>query len=258
MPYSSMSSVPQALRSAGLNLLQANYWAKVYDGAKASGSKFAGAIAWVAFKKKYKKAGNRWVLRKVEKDLSLLDRFIEKIEKVFQDFDVEEQVDVESPSATTDKLSKALIEQLEALEAEDTPSEESEELEELEERYVPIVKVDKKKHIVYGVVLEPEVWDAQKDIVSKEEIEAAAHEFLAFYRKIDLRHHHVAKSCYPVESYIAPQDFVLGSEKVKEGSWILGSKVTDPKIWKDIEDGLLTGYSIVGMARRVPEGVTDE
>ncbi len=255
MPYSTLSGAPQALRTAGLNLSQANYWAKVYDGAKASGSKFAGAIAWTQFKKKYKKAGNKWVLRKIEKDLSLLDRFIEKIEKVFQDFDVEEQADVESPSATTDKLSKALMEQLEALEAEATPLEEGEEL---EERYVPILKVDKKKHIVYGVVLEPEVWDAQKDIVSKEEIEDAAHEFLAFHRKIDLRHHHVSRKCYPVESYIAPQDLTLGSEKVKKGSWILGSKVTDAKIWKDIEDGLLTGYSIVGLALRVPEGATND
>ena len=253
MPYATVSAAPQALRTAGLNLSQMNYWARIYDGAKASGAKFAGAIAWTQFKKKYKKAGNKWVLRKIEKDLSLLDRFIEKVEKVFQDFDVEEQADVESPSATTDKLSKALIEQLEALEAEDVPLEEGEELEELEERYVPIVKVDKKKQIVYGVVLEPEVWDAQKDIVSKEEIEDAAHEFLAFFRKIDLRHHHVTRKCYPVESYIAPRDLVLGSETVKQGSWVLGSKVADPKIWKDIEDGLLTGYSIVGLARRVEE-----
>ncbi|RLF98545.1 MAG: hypothetical protein DRN49_05730, partial [Thaumarchaeota archaeon] len=124
--------------------------------------------------------------------------------------------------------------------------------EKVTKRYVPIVKVDKKKHIVYGVVLEPEVFDSQKDIVSAEEIEDAAHEFLAFYRKIDLEHNYVTKKCYPVESYIAPHDMMLGTEKVKKGSWILGSKVTDPKIWKDIEDGVLTGYSIVGVAQRLP------
>jgi len=125
--------------------------------------------------------------------------------------------------------------------------------EKFEKEFIPILKVDYKKHVVYGVVLEPEVWDAQQDIVSVDEIEKAAHDFLAFYRKIDLRHHYLTEKCYPVESYVAPQDMELGGEKVKKGSWILGTKVTDKKIWKDIEDGVLTGFSIVGYAQRVKE-----
>jgi len=63
MPYSSMKDVPKGLRGAGLNLRQANVWAKVYDSAKAGGAYNPAGVAWSAFKKKYKKVGRRWVQR---------------------------------------------------------------------------------------------------------------------------------------------------------------------------------------------------
>lgn len=59
-----MKEVPKALKTAGLNLAQANVWAKFYDEAKASGSAISpAAIAWTAFKKKYKKVGGKWFTR---------------------------------------------------------------------------------------------------------------------------------------------------------------------------------------------------
>lgn len=36
------------------------------------------------------------------------------------------------------------------------------------------------------------------------------------------------------------------------GSWVVGIKVTDKKIWKRVEKGQLLGFSVAGVARRQP------
>lgn len=77
MPYTKISDVPKALRTAGLTLPQANKWAEYYDEAKESGAKFPGAIAWMRFKYKYKKIGNKWV-PKVQKSTEELKEKLKK------------------------------------------------------------------------------------------------------------------------------------------------------------------------------------
>lgn len=65
MPYSSLSSVPDNLKTAGLSLAQANYWAEIYDSVKeGGGAENPGAVAWTQFKRKYKKENDKWVERK--------------------------------------------------------------------------------------------------------------------------------------------------------------------------------------------------
>jgi len=62
MPYSSIEQAPASLRGAGLTLAQINDWARYYDSAKASGTASEpAAVAWTAFKNKYKKVGDKWV-----------------------------------------------------------------------------------------------------------------------------------------------------------------------------------------------------
>ena len=61
MPYTKMSDVPKALRTAGLTLPQANIWAEYFDEAGKTKAKFPGAIAWMRFKMRYKKVGDKWV-----------------------------------------------------------------------------------------------------------------------------------------------------------------------------------------------------
>lgn len=124
-----------------------------------------------------------------------------------------------------------------------------------------IFKVDEEKHIVYGKALVPDRYDLQGDLVTKEDVEKAAHDFLLNIQKayadlvsgiksntkasqIGLMHKvfkGVGGFGYVVESYIDP-----------EGSWILGTKVTDNKVWKMIKDGTITGYSIGGSGVRIP------
>jgi hypothetical protein len=126
---------------------------------------------------------------------------------------------------------------------------------------VDIFKVDEDKRIVYGKALVPDKIDFQGDIVSKEDIEEAAHNFLINLQKAyqELLTDGISKTKaseigfmhkffkgvggfgYIIESYIDP-----------EGSWVLGTKVTDDSIWKMIKEGKITGYSIGGQGVRIP------
>ena len=64
MPFKSLEDVPNSLTSAGLSLAQANDWARFFDEAKVNNAKEPAAIAWTAFKNKYQKVGDKWILKK--------------------------------------------------------------------------------------------------------------------------------------------------------------------------------------------------
>lgn len=121
------------------------------------------------------------------------------------------------------------------------------------ERTIPIMKMNGAKQIVYGVVLAPNEIDAQEDFMEPEEIEKAAHLYLAKSRIVGASHSKPVEA-YPVESFIAPQDLSFtgqnGPQIVKKGSWVLGVKVVDPAEWKKIVDGEYTGFSVGGFGLR--------
>lgn len=126
---------------------------------------------------------------------------------------------------------------------------------------VPIFKINDEQQIVYGKALVPDKEDMQGDTVSKADVEKAAHNFLMNLQKAYAElltqgssttkaseigfMHTIFKGVggfgYVVESYIDP-----------EGSWVLGTKVTDSKVWKMIKSGAITGYSIGGTGVRIP------
>lgn len=119
-----------------------------------------------------------------------------------------------------------------------------------------IHKADEKK-VVYGVVLEPmtEVTpngDAHGDVMSEEEIEKTAHQFMASFRQMKKGHSGNAVEAVPVESFIAPCEFELGGQKVKKGSWVLGVHVQDDDIWDGIKKGEINSFSPGGVGRRHP------
>jgi hypothetical protein len=116
-------------------------------------------------------------------------------------------------------------------------------------RFVKIAKVNKKKHIITGIVLEPDVEDLQGDTISPEEIENAAYKFMEFYGRIGFMHREFNKEFRIVETWLAPTDFIMGKRKVKKGSWLLSVKVLEPEIWKMVEKKEITGFSIGGEAR---------
>lgn len=114
---------------------------------------------------------------------------------------------------------------------------------------VPFAKADKAQQIVYGIVYEPDVEDSQGDEANAEEIRKAAHDFLVNSRVLKVMHKGKKLNAEIVESYIAPEDFKLGEQEVKKGSWVIATHVSDKKVWKAIVDGKLTGFSMAGTAR---------
>ena len=118
--------------------------------------------------------------------------------------------------------------------------------------FVPLTKATKDEQTVTGVVLQPDVVDAHGDIVKASVIRKAAHNFLDSYNmvtKLGLQHKDFKKQFQLLESYVAPQDIVLGGNTVKEGSWVIVVKILDSKIWEKVKKGEITGFSIGGKAR---------
>jgi hypothetical protein len=117
------------------------------------------------------------------------------------------------------------------------------------EYIVPILKADEERRIVFGIVLEPDTVDSQGDVIAADEIEKAAHKFLVKSRVVGNRHNEPAKA-EVVESYVAPDEFEMGGQKVKKGSWVLGVHVSDDALWQDIKNNEITGFSVGGMGTR--------
>jgi DNA adenine methylase len=118
----------------------------------------------------------------------------------------------------------------------------------------PIIKRAEEEHYTLGVVLEPDVVDAQNDRYSKEEVRRACHRFAEFYLNAGLMHRELANGRIVIlENYLAPCDFVAeNGEPVKEGTWLQGRGYRDDEIWQKIKNGELTGLSIGGSAIRKP------
>ncbi|RKH04380.1 XkdF-like putative serine protease domain-containing protein [Corallococcus carmarthensis] len=115
------------------------------------------------------------------------------------------------------------------------------------------VEPDDERYVL-GVVLEPETVDAQGDIYSAAEIRQAAHRFMEEFGGLGLMHQmRVNGHVKVLESYLAPVDFNLGEVPVRKGTWLLAVRVLSDELWGRVKDGQLTGFSIGGTARRLPE-----
>lgn len=104
-----------------------------------------------------------------------------------------------------------------------------------------------EQKLVYGIVYEPDVPDAHGDFMTAEEIEKAAHGFLAEAREIDINHSFEGGTGVVVESYVAPDEFMIGSKQIAKGSWVLVTRASD-EVWEQIKAGIITGYSMAGTA----------
>ena len=127
---------------------------------------------------------------------------------------------------------------------------------------VPVAKaVDAEpRRITMGVVLEPDdslaQTDSQGDVMKSADIELSAHAWMERSQAAGLQHGAIVKGARVVESYIAPVDFTVECsdgrvETVRKGSWVLGMRWPE-YIWKSIEDGEITAYSVGGYGIRTP------
>ena len=108
------------------------------------------------------------------------------------------------------------------------------------------------ERIVFGVVLEPETVDSQGDIYSEDVIRKTAYQFMEKYQQFGLQHTEMIDDVRVLESYIAPVDFSVEGKSIKKGTWLMRSRIIDDSIWKAVKDGQITGYSIGGVALKVP------
>lgn len=121
-----------------------------------------------------------------------------------------------------------------------------------------VVHKNDERRLTYSIVYEPNVTDAHQDFATPAEIEKAAHGFMEEYALmqgatgIDHARDTTPAQVVVVESYIAPVDFQLGGQAVKKGSWIMVMKIHDDRIWEAVKSGRYTGYSLEGLAERVP------
>lgn len=134
------------------------------------------------------------------------------------------------------------------------------EVEQTFKRWMPICKVESERRRVTGIVLQPEVVDAQADVISAEAIEDAAHAFLANYNtktKVGLQHSvapgspvgQFPKGLHLVESYVAPVEMILNGRPIKKGTWLMTVFVEDDEVWARVKSGQIRGFSIGGIAK---------
>lgn len=115
---------------------------------------------------------------------------------------------------------------------------------------IPLLKTGEERY-VFGIVLEPETVDAQKDIYSAAEVRDAAHKFMEEFQNIGLMHRGYVNGAVKIlESYVAPTEFEVDGTKVKKGTWLLAVRVQDDGLWEQVKTGELGGFSIGGSAIR--------
>jgi hypothetical protein len=109
--------------------------------------------------------------------------------------------------------------------------------------------IDVAKRTVEGEVYVPHEDDDQLDWVSTEDVEKAAHDFLAngYTKNVDTNHNWVPNGSAVVESYIAKSNDPV----YKPGTWVMKVRVDDDQTWTDIQKGKITGFSIAGKGTRV-------
>lgn len=123
-------------------------------------------------------------------------------------------------------------------------------------RQVSIRKRDTNKRLVLGEVYVPydstdsSTIDSHGHATNAEEIEQAAHNFLAASRQdcVDVQHDGLNGYGHVVESYLAKQ----GDPLFHPGAWVVGICVTNDAAWAAIERGEITGISLAGEAELIP------
>ena len=123
-----------------------------------------------------------------------------------------------------------------------------------------VVKADdgeREQQKAWAPVLIPNETDKQGDVIPADEIEKAAHQFLAEFRNIDTDHDLLSGRGAPIESWTLKEasTFTLPdggeSREYPAGTWMLGVEFAD-QAWQRVKSGDLTGFSIYGEAEEVP------
>ena len=118
-----------------------------------------------------------------------------------------------------------------------------------------IIKVSDNGKFVLAPALVPEEEDLEGDVISAEEIEKAAHDYVAEFQNVGIMHQQIlqSKDAVMVESYIMRADVTINGVKVKKGTWMAGFRILNEKIQQAVRDKKITGISIGGIGTRTVE-----
>lgn len=117
---------------------------------------------------------------------------------------------------------------------------------------VSVLKANDEKKLIYGIALKPDVPDAHDDIISNEEIQKSAHDYLMFRRNTGIQHEEEAQALI-CESYITPLDMTIDNKTIKKGTWIICMKIFDNDLWLKVKQGDYKAFSVGGYARKIKE-----
>lgn len=118
---------------------------------------------------------------------------------------------------------------------------------------IRFLKADEEKRYTLGIVYEPDTVDSQGDYATAEDIEKAAWDFMRKTLRLGYMHKEWSNDIGDiVESYLAPVDMRIGDSIVKKGTWLLGV-VWSSEYWEKVQKGEITGFSMGGRARRIPD-----
>jgi len=113
-------------------------------------------------------------------------------------------------------------------------------------RLVKNVNPEDERYVL-GIVLEPEIVDAQGDVYSGEEIRQAAHKFMEEYGALGLMHQlQVNGQVKVLESFLAPADLKVTETSIRKGTWLLAVRILSDELWQQVKSGDLSGFSIGG------------
>jgi Putative phage serine protease XkdF/Inorganic Pyrophosphatase len=102
-----------------------------------------------------------------------------------------------------------------------------------------------------GVVLEPDVVDAQGDVYDVETIRHAMWDYMKRYQNVGLQHTRLVNGrAHLIECYQAPCEMMVAGTAIKAGTWLMGLHFEDDALWADVQAGKLTGLSIGGFAKK--------
>lgn len=118
------------------------------------------------------------------------------------------------------------------------------------EHFVRIKKIDEDEQIVFGEVYAPNILDTYGDFMTKEDIRDMSHRFMQLTHmrlSIDTNHDETSNGSYPIESFIARAN----DPDYTEGAWVLGVKIVDDEVWKEVKKGNLNGYSFQALVNKL-------
>lgn len=124
-----------------------------------------------------------------------------------------------------------------------------------------IHKSNDEKMLAFGwasvaITIEGEqITDYQQDRIDIEDLEAAAYEFVQFYREGGEMHER-GDCAILVESIVFTKEKILAMgipEGIVPEGWWIGFKVLDEEVWEKVKDGTYSMFSIEGEAERVEQ-----